>query len=160
MKNTIHPQFVNAQLAQYVDQISQLTMESVFEIDHFAGFKHEPSDLVFCNELASSLELMQSQIDYYFPNGDGLVESDEWPYALAALNSSSDWIDDQILEIDTRFETAALSERLQELSSCYVEAIPLLIASRLAQEETDCPEPTVIPQRAVEEPSRSFVEIH
>jgi hypothetical protein len=129
---------INRELMRCVEKVGQLSMEAVVGIDRLAARCTNPSDLVFFNELASSLELMQSQIDYYVPTGEGAIDLNEWADALAVLNSGADFIEDQALELEMRCDESLLGDCLQELSLSYIEAIPFLIAARLAHEE---PEP-------------------
>ena len=137
MKNIHNPHSINRELFRCIDQIGQLAIEASIRIDQLANFSEEPSDLIFCNELASSLELMQSQLDYYFPADQRQTDLEEWADALAVLNSGADFIEDQSIDIVSRFDAPELAKHLQTLSLAYVEAIPLLIAARIAHEGPD-----------------------
>ena len=64
-----------------------------------------------------------------------MVDLDEWVDLLAVFNAGADWIGDQVVEIESRFGSSVLSDCLHELSLSYVEAIPLVVAARLAQED-------------------------
>ena len=63
MKNTKNFELINSELLSTIELIDQLSMEAVIGIDHLANRSQDPGDLIFFNELASSLELMQSQLD-------------------------------------------------------------------------------------------------
>jgi|GEM_PF-4315306 len=137
MKTTNHPHQINHELFRCIDQIGQLSIAAVIGIDQLAASLDEPGDLVFCDELASSLELMESQLNYYFPKEDREFDPAEWADALAVLNSGADYIEDQATELEYRFDAVPLSETLFALSLHFVEAIPYLIAARIASEGRD-----------------------
>ncbi|MFT4549167.1 MAG: hypothetical protein ACI9UA_000290 [Pseudoalteromonas tetraodonis] len=160
MKNTRPPQQTNRELLRRVDQINHLTIESLIGIDRLATRFNTASDLVFFNELASGLELMQSQLDYYLPAGEAIFELDEWADTLAVLNSGYDYTDDQVVELDARFDETQLSGCLRALSLSYVEAIPQLIAARLAHEELDPAHGKRRATRQLEPASRQEVATH
>ena len=138
MENIENPQLIQLELARCINRIGELSMEAMIGVDHQANLSEESSDLVFFNELASSLELMQSQVDYYFPSGATDFDIEEWAEGLAVLNSGADYFEDQAIELGARFGEGRLAECLEALSLCHIEAIPYLIAARLAHEE---PEP-------------------
>ena len=132
MNNILYFDTNTTRLAACLRQIDLLSMEAVTSIDEVANDCFKPTELVQLNELASTLELMQSQLEYYFPNADGVVDDGEWADALAALNSSAEYIEDQVPELEISVGTKALADKLQELSLTYIEAIPHMIATRLA----------------------------
>ena len=145
MKNTRNPQMIQLQLSRCIDRIGQLNMEAMVGIDCLANQCDELSDLVFCNELASSLDLMQAQVEYYFPAGEAEFDLDEWAEGLAVLNSGADFFEDQVIELEARFDESDLAECFESLSLTHIEAIPYLIAARLAHDPD--PEP-VQPHRS------------
>ena len=68
---------------------------------------------------------------------------EEWAEGLAVLNSGADFFEDQVIELEARFDESRLAECFESLSLTHIEAIPYLIAARLAHD----PEPEPIRPR-------------
>ena len=108
-------------------------MRGAHEIDCYAASICDASELRSLNDLASNLEIMENQLDYYFPEPSAEFESDEWQDILALLSSSTDWINEMTLEIDLQFDSDRLSCLLRELAQTYRDSIPWVIAARFGQ---------------------------
>lgn len=115
-----------------VAELRRRSMELLCEIDRFAAGGASTSELRVLHELASGLEVVEAQLDYYFYDGFRELDPGEWASLLALLNAEAAWLEDQLLEIGHQPGAEVLGGRLRELSRCYADAVPQLIAARFA----------------------------
>ena len=118
------------QLISSMESLRDQTADAVYAVDRLAMLSGDHSQRCYLNGLGSGLEVFAAQLEYHFPDGCREVELDEWAHILAVLNSASEWIDEQLLEIDLRLESDELSAEIQDLAHSYSARVPEVIAAR------------------------------
>ena len=76
--NRIEPSSPREQLSAAVAKLRFHSAIAICEIEQFAARVSEVSQLRALNELSSSLEIIEAQIDYYFPGGDWPARRTPW----------------------------------------------------------------------------------
>ena len=116
-------------------------MAALFEVERFAMQVGDSHRQHLLNDLATSLDIIDAQLEYYFPEGVGQVDLEEWSQILAALNSAAEWAEDQLIEVESFLGSAVIAGRLRELSHSCSAAVPELIAARFGAGGRDAAQP-------------------
>lgn len=118
------------QLLSSLGDLRNQTVEALFEVERLAMLVEGTQRQHLLNDLATSLEVIDAQLEYYFPEGSGQLDLDEWSHILASLNSAAEWAEDQLIEVESYLGSARIAGRLRELSRSCNAAVSELIAAR------------------------------